>query len=528
MGDISNRLESIDLGHRENEMSVKRGISAFVVLSVLAVAGSQLAWSQHGGGGGGGGHGGGGGGGGFSAGGHGGGSFGGASFHGGSSFSAGGGSRGGSSFGGSGVGGTSFRPSGFGTSTSRGLSGPGYGNGSTVGRGGLGPSGPNAFSGNMRSGGNLGHSPIDAHHPVSPQNWQHNANWDHGHGFDHHHYYPYYPFFAGFGLGLGFDPFWWDSWPYYGGYAYGWPNYDGFGYGYGYGGYGYASNGPYAAGPGAGYMSYGGDYGPTYDFGPAYDVGPGAVPPSQPADVTTLSPPKDLGGPAPEAAGDWGNQFMVAARDAFHKGSYSDALRLASHAAVELQQSAKPHETMALALFALKDYRGANMEAHAALALGPAADWPTLYTYYDNLPVYQKQLDELVAYIKAHPDAADARFVLAYHDLMLGDKDAAKVQFEKVLAKVPQDQLAAKLLTSVGGTPPPVPAAETMSKGARRRRPAAAERPGKDDPRRADPLTDAAPIHGLFAARGGVRCRLKSWAWWSPARWRWRPRRPVR
>jgi tetratricopeptide (TPR) repeat protein len=155
------------------------------------------------------------------------------------------------------------------------------------------------------------------------------------------------------------------------------------------------------------------------------------------------------------AEGDWGNQFLISARDAFRRGSYSDAARLASHAAVELQQSAKPHEVLALALFALKDYRGANMEAHAALALAPAADWPTLYGYYQDLPAYEKQLNELVAFIKAHPDAADARFVLAYHDLMLGDKNAAKTQFEKVLAKVPQDQLAVKLLKDVGGTPPP-------------------------------------------------------------------------
>ena len=70
-------------------------------------------------------------------------------------------------------------------------------------------------------------------------------------------------------------------------------------------------------------------------------------------------------------------------------------------------------------------------------------------------------------YIRAHQDAAGARFVLAYHDLMLGHKDLAKEQFAKVLGKVPQDQLAAKLLTGLGGKlpanvgkplAPPVPA----------------------------------------------------------------------
>ena len=151
---------------------------------------------------------------------------------------------------------------------------------------------------------------------------------------------------------------------------------------------------------------------------------------------------------------DWGHQFIDSARQAFLKHEYADALRLASHASLENPKDAKIHELMALALMALKDYRGANMEAHAALSLAPAADWPTLYGYYEDLPTYKQQLNDLVAYVRAHPDAADARFVLADHGLMLGDKDAAKTQFEKVLTKVPQDQVAVNLIKEVGGTPP--------------------------------------------------------------------------
>ena len=63
-------------------------------------------------------------------------------------------------------------------------------------------------------------------------------------------------------------------------------------------------------------------------------------------------------------------------------GDYSDALRLASHATVENPKDAKAHELMSLALFALKDYKGANLEAHEAISLGPPSDWNTLYGYY--------------------------------------------------------------------------------------------------------------------------------------------------
>ena len=151
---------------------------------------------------------------------------------------------------------------------------------------------------------------------------------------------------------------------------------------------------------------------------------------------------------------DWGDQFLTSARDAFRNGDYSDALRLASHAAVELPKDAKAHELMSLALFALKDYKGANIEAHAALSFGPASDWNTLYSYYNDLPTYTKQLEALVDYIHNNKDAMDARFVLSYQDIMMGHKDAAKSQLEDVVAKIPKDQVAVRLLKDLGGSTP--------------------------------------------------------------------------
>jgi len=259
-------------------------------------------------------------------------------------------------------------------------------------------------------------------------NGQNTWHRDFDRDFDHHHFF-------GFGLGLGlWNPFWWDLWPGYG--LYGYPY-------YGYPGYGY----PY-------YNCY--DYG-YYDYGPQYGYAPAAytaaIPSVEVAGGAAAEPSPVVAEQAP-ASSDWGSQFLTSAREAFRAGQYSDALRLATHAAVEVQQNAKPHELMSLALLALKDYRGANVEAHAALSLGPASDWPTLYRYYGDAAAYTKQLDALVDYIRTHQDAADARFVLAYHDLMMGHRDSAKVELEKVLGKVPQDQVAAKLLKGLGGTPP--------------------------------------------------------------------------
>ena len=305
---------------------------------------------------------------------------------------------------------------------------------------------------NFNSSVNPGHFTAGMHnHPVNPQAWHQNpnwwhsgANWNHGYpGYGYNRFYPnyLYPFVS---ASLGY-PFWWSIRPYYGG------NY-------------YRNYYPYSE------YYYGSDYGyqpttyisttvlPSESYAVNYEQTP--PPESYAANYEQTPPPSEEQAAlsaeqaAPNAETDWGMQYLGGAQDAFQQGSYADALRLANHAAIEMPQNAKPHELMSLAAFALKDYRGANLEAHAALSLGQAADWRTLYTYYGDLPTYTKQLDALVDYVREHKDAADARFVLAYHNLMMGHSEAAKEQFEKVLAKVPQDQLAAEQLKKLGGTPP--------------------------------------------------------------------------
>lgn len=57
-------------------------------------------------------------------------------------------------------------------------------------------------------------------------------------------------------------------------------------------------------------------------------------------------------------------------------------------------------------------------------------------------------------YIHDHKDAMDARFVLFYQDIMMGHKDAAKSQLEDIVAKIPKDQVAVRLLKDLGGSTP--------------------------------------------------------------------------
>ena len=107
---------------------------------------------------------------------------------------------------------------------------------------------------------------------------------------------------------------------------------------------------------------------------------------------------------------------------------------------------------MSLALFSLQDYRGAAMEAHAAVALGPISDWAQLYSYYGDLDAYTKPLDALVEYVRKNPASAEGRFLLAYHDLMMGHNPEGKEQLAMAIELAPQDKVAQQLMLQLGGT----------------------------------------------------------------------------
>ena len=141
-----------------------------------------------------------------------------------------------------------------------------------------------------------------------------------------------------------------------------------------------------------------------------------------------------------------GEQYAEQARESFRDGDYRQALRLAQHAAIDMPRDPAVHELLSLALFALKDYRGAAIEAHAALALGPPIDWPTLYAYYGNADTYTAQLRALEGFVRDKPKAAEGHFLLGYHYIVIGSTDAAKQELAKAVAETPKDQLAERLL----------------------------------------------------------------------------------
>ena len=147
-------------------------------------------------------------------------------------------------------------------------------------------------------------------------------------------------------------------------------------------------------------------------------------------------------------------EFSSAALDAFHRGDYHEAIRLAEHAAIDNPKDVKVHQLMAQALFALGIYRGAAIEAHAALALGPAMNWDTLYGYYGDASAFETQLRALEKYAGDHPKAPEAAFLLGYQYQMTGFPKNAIAQYVEAIQLVPADKFAAKLVTDLGGKVP--------------------------------------------------------------------------
>lgn len=155
-----------------------------------------------------------------------------------------------------------------------------------------------------------------------------------------------------------------------------------------------------------------------------------------------------------------------AARDAFYQGDYASALSKVSRAISQMPNDPTLHEFRALTLFAQGDYSPAAAALYSVLAVGPGMDWTTMSSLYPSVDIYTQQLRTLEEFVDANPMAANARFVLAYHYLTLGEQDAAVEQLQEVVRQVPEGRVPRELLIMTAG-PDAVPGAEPQQEVAR-------------------------------------------------------------
>ncbi len=175
--------------------------------------------------------------------------------------------------------------------------------------------------------------------------------------------------------------------------------------------------------------------------------------------------------PAESSAEQAGYRLLDQARDAFKRTDYRTALKLTEQAVQKVPNDPVVHEFGALCLFAQGEYQQSAAVLNALLAVAPGMGWTTLVGLYDSTDEYTEQLRALEAHIKKNPNDSAASFVLAYHYLICGHADSAKVALQRVIAAQPNDQVAKRMLDALQGddeiaTPPAAEAERTVARPA--------------------------------------------------------------
>jgi hypothetical protein len=176
-----------------------------------------------------------------------------------------------------------------------------------------------------------------------------------------------------------------------------------------------------------------------------------------PVFVHDYSRPLDLAEERHEPSSpDQDDSTFLAARDALKAGDFARALRLTDQALQLFPNDPVLHEFRALCLFALARYDEAAAVLYVVLTAGPGWDWPTMIELYPDLDTFTSHLRALEAAVRANPNSAPHRFVLAYQYMVQDHIDQARQQFEAAVKLQPKDELAAqfaKLLTPASDTP---------------------------------------------------------------------------
>lgn len=202
---------------------------------------------------------------------------------------------------------------------------------------------------------------------------------------------------------------------------------------------------------GFGYWGYSNPY-----YTESYPIGGGAaIDYSQPM---AMEPEPTTASDAPPP----GMEYFDAARLAFYQKDYATALAQTNKALGAMPNDPIIHEFRALVLFAQGGYKESAAGLYSVLSAGPGWDWTTLISLYPDLDTYTAQLRKLEDYVRATPESPDGNFVLAYHYLTGGNKDAATARLKVLYKLMPQDKLVQELLLMTGG-PAAIGAEETVA-----------------------------------------------------------------
>jgi hypothetical protein len=106
------------------------------------------------------------------------------------------------------------------------------------------------------------------------------------------------------------------------------------------------------------------------------------------------------------------------------------------------------------------DFHSAYTDVVTVLAQDDVWDWSTLRSLFHAGDEYTALYRSLEDRVLANPNAIELRMLLAYHNLVLGHRDAARRHFERVAALDPSNDVARRMVTA---EQPPQPRGDASS-----------------------------------------------------------------
>jgi len=152
-----------------------------------------------------------------------------------------------------------------------------------------------------------------------------------------------------------------------------------------------------------------------------------------------------------------GVELVEAARVAFARGEYNEALRLVSYAAEQMPNDPDVHQLRSIILFAMGDFKESAAAANAALSVGQGWSWDAIRSLYGENGAYSAQYRGLEEFVAENPNLPEGRFLLGYHYMMLNFKDAARRELGQAVRLQPKDQVSSTMLKSLSPQEPARP-----------------------------------------------------------------------
>src|SRR5262249_43787024 len=144
-----------------------------------------------------------------------------------------------------------------------------------------------------------------------------------------------------------------------------------------------------------------------------------------------------------------GMKTFEEARAAFKKGSFAEAQNLTEKAIQLVPKDPALHEFRALCQFAQKKYQDAAATLYAVLNLGPGFDWNTVAALYPDTDAYSKNLHALEDAVRANLKDAPLHFLLAYHYMVLGERQAALEEFKEASRLNDKDEVSKRIVAAL-------------------------------------------------------------------------------